>query len=61
VTYVRFAFCGTVGEPLPGRALDTGIVRTLWMTLDEVQRQQRAPPQPAGDAMHTGPCWPSAR
>jgi 8-oxo-dGTP pyrophosphatase MutT (NUDIX family) len=37
VTYVRFAYSGTVGEPLPGRVLDTGIVRTLWMTLDEVR------------------------
>jgi 8-oxo-dGTP pyrophosphatase MutT (NUDIX family) len=37
VTYLRFAFCGTVGEPLPGRALDEGIVRTLWMTLDELR------------------------
>ena len=37
VTYLRFAYCGTVGEPLPGCALDTGIVRTLWMTPDEVR------------------------
>ena len=26
-----------MGEPLPDRALDHGIVRTLWMTLSEVQ------------------------
>ncbi len=37
VTYVRFAYTGTVGAPEPGRALDTGIVRTLWLTLDEVR------------------------
>ena len=37
VTYVRFAFGGTVGEPDPTRALDDGIVRTLWMTLEEVR------------------------
>jgi phosphatase NudJ len=37
VSYLRFAFAGTVGEPLPGRALDTGVVRTLWMTPDEVR------------------------
>lgn len=37
VTYLRFAYCGTVGEPLPGQGLDQGIVRTLWMTLDELQ------------------------
>ena|SRR5438105_4080663 len=37
VTYLRFAFCGDCGEPDPGRALDTGIVRTLWMTPDEIR------------------------
>lgn len=37
VTYLRFAFCGTLGEAEVGRALDTGIVRTLWMTPDEIR------------------------
>ena len=37
VTYLRFAFCGTLGEAEAGRALDTGIVRTLWMTPDEIR------------------------
>jgi 8-oxo-dGTP pyrophosphatase MutT (NUDIX family) len=37
VTYVRFAYCGTVGDELPGRTLDSGIVRTLWLTPDEVR------------------------
>ena len=37
VTYLRFAYCGTVGDELPGRALDTGIVRTLWMTPAELR------------------------
>ena len=37
VTYLRFAFCGTVGEPLPGRTLDEGIVRTLWLNPDEIR------------------------
>jgi ADP-ribose pyrophosphatase YjhB (NUDIX family) len=37
VTYLRFAYGGVVGEPQPGRALDTPIVRTLWMTLDELR------------------------
>ncbi|HYD77059.1 NUDIX hydrolase [Ramlibacter sp.] len=37
VTYLRFAFCGRVGEPVPGRALDAGIVRVLWLTPDEVR------------------------
>ena len=37
VTYLRFAFRGSVGDADPGRALDTGIVRTLWMTPDEIR------------------------
>jgi len=37
VTYVRFAFCGEVGEADPARELDEGIVRTLWMTPDEIR------------------------
>lgn len=37
VTYLRINFAGTVGEPLPGRELDHGIVRTLWLTLAEVR------------------------
>ena len=37
VTYLRFAFGGTVGAADPARALDEGIVRTLWMTLDELR------------------------
>ena len=36
VTYLRFAFCGKLGQALAGRALDEGIVRTLWMSLDEL-------------------------
>ena len=36
VTYMRFAFCGTASEPVPGQALDSPVVRTLWMTADEV-------------------------
>lgn len=37
VTYLRFAYCGTVTEPEPGRRLDDGIVRTVWMTPQEVR------------------------
>jgi 8-oxo-dGTP pyrophosphatase MutT (NUDIX family) len=37
ITYVRIAFSGAVSEPLPGRALDPEIVRTLWMTPDELR------------------------
>ena len=34
---MRLAYIGSVGDELPGRTLDHGIVRTLWMTLDELQ------------------------
>ena len=37
VTYLRFAYCGELGEVLPGAELDKGIVRTLWMTPDEIR------------------------
>ncbi|MBL8388788.1 MAG: NUDIX hydrolase [Hydrogenophaga sp.] len=37
VTYLRFAFCGELGAFDPERRLDTGIVRTLWMTPDELR------------------------
>ncbi len=37
ITYLRFAFAGELGEVVPGRQLDTGIVRTVWMTPDEVR------------------------
>jgi 8-oxo-dGTP pyrophosphatase MutT (NUDIX family) len=37
ITYLRFAFAGTVGAPEPGRALDTGIVRALWLTPTEIE------------------------
>jgi len=36
LTYLRFAFTGTVLDHDPARALDTGIVQTLWLTPDEV-------------------------
>jgi len=39
ITYLRFAYRGRVGEPLPGRALDAGIVRTLWLTREEIVRE----------------------
>jgi len=37
VTFLRFAFGGTVGAPDPARTLDVGIVRTVWMTLAELR------------------------
>jgi ADP-ribose pyrophosphatase YjhB (NUDIX family) len=38
ITYLRFAFGGELGAHEPGRALDVGIVRTLWMTPDEIRQ-----------------------
>lgn len=37
ITYLRFAFCGELGAQIAGRALDQGIVRTLWLTADEIR------------------------
>ena len=37
ITYLRMAFCGEIGELQADRSLDEGIVRTVWMTLDEVR------------------------
>ena len=37
ITSLRFAYRGRVGEPIPGATRDTGIVRTIWMTPDEVR------------------------
>lgn len=37
ITYLRFAFCGNLGDVMPGRTLDTGIVRTLWLSPDEIR------------------------
>jgi len=36
-TYLRLAFCGELGEHDPTRPLDQGIVRTLWLTADEIR------------------------
>ena len=35
-TYLRFAFCGELGAQDSGRALDDGILRTLWLTREEI-------------------------
>jgi len=35
VTYLRFTFCGHAGRELD-QPLDEGILRTLWMTRDEI-------------------------
>lgn len=37
ITYVRLAFCGSVGEEIAGEAYDKEIIRTLWLTLEEIR------------------------
>jgi phosphatase NudJ len=39
ITYLRFAFAGAASEPEPGRTLDEGILRTLWLAPDEIAAQ----------------------
>ena len=46
ITYLRFAFCGHLGALEPGRRLDYGIVRTLWLSADEIR---------ASHALHRSP------
>jgi len=46
ITYLRFAFCGTLGAMQAGRRLDYGIVRTLWLSADEIR---------ASHALHRSP------
>ncbi len=37
VSYLRFAFCGELGEHEPERKLDAGIVRAVWLDIDEIR------------------------
>ena len=37
VTYLRFAFSGVLGTHHADRALDEGIVRTVWLSPDEIR------------------------
>ena len=47
VTYLRFSYCGRVGTPEPGRALDRGILRTVWMTAEEIRAARERHRSPA--------------
>jgi phosphatase NudJ len=40
ITYLRVAFLGRLGAEHPERALDTGILRTLWLTRDEIAERR---------------------
>ena len=37
ITYLRFAYCGELGAHIEGQPLDEGIVRTVWLTTDEIR------------------------
>jgi 8-oxo-dGTP pyrophosphatase MutT (NUDIX family) len=37
VTYIRFAFCGELGSHQVDRVLDRGILRTLWLTPEQLR------------------------
>lgn len=39
MTYIRFAFTGEVTGHEPGRALDSGIVRAVWLTPEEIRQE----------------------
>ena len=39
-TYLRFAFIGHVTGHYPEQALDDGIIRALWMSIDEIRKKQ---------------------
>jgi 8-oxo-dGTP pyrophosphatase MutT (NUDIX family) len=40
VTYLRFAFCGRLRGHHAERKLDSGIIRAVWLTLDEIRATQ---------------------
>ncbi|MBA3695523.1 MAG: NUDIX hydrolase [Methylotenera sp.] len=37
ITYLRFAFIGSVSNHQPQRPLDVGILRTVWMDIKEIR------------------------
>ncbi|HEY3300129.1 MAG TPA: NUDIX hydrolase [Methylophilaceae bacterium] len=40
ITYLRFAYIGKVGVHLPDQKLDDGILRSVWMSIDELRASQ---------------------
>ncbi len=41
ITYLRIAFTGEITGEDTGRELDVGILRPLWLTLEELQQQAK--------------------
>lgn len=40
ITYLRFAFTGSLGRHHAEQALDEGIIRAIWMTPDDIRASQ---------------------
>lgn len=36
MTYLRFAFCGELGEHIESQQLDTGIIQAVWLSYEEI-------------------------
>lgn len=41
ITYMRFAFAGELGEQVVGRQLDHGILRTVWLSPEEIRAKRQ--------------------
>lgn len=39
-SFLRFAFCGTVDDHQPAQPLDTGIVRAVWLSHEQLRAQE---------------------
>jgi len=63
-TYVRFCFFGAVADQLPERALDPDILRTCWLSPDEIRAATARLRSPlvlrALDDYQAGMCYPLA-
>lgn len=40
ITYIRVCFCGQHSDFNPNQPLDTGIIRTVWWTREEIARSE---------------------
>lgn len=40
ITYLRFSFIGKIGSHYPNQALDKGIIRAVWMSVEEIREKQ---------------------
>lgn len=42
LTYLRAAFCGDIGDPIPGQPLDTGVERAVWLSRSDILDRRSA-------------------